>query len=68
VAYVMVEFTDCAPSEFALGVSVNGETKGFLTDGAGRMITSRSKGVLRQEAANRAIPPYQPPISGVTTG
>jgi hypothetical protein len=66
VEYVIVEFTDCEPSEFALGVRVNGEAGGYLTDGAGRLLTSRSKGVLRQEAANRGIPAYQPP-AGIST-
>jgi hypothetical protein len=67
-SYSIVLLTDCDPPEYALGLRMNGNPAGYVTDGAGRVITHRSQIILHIEAQMRGLPPHKDVIPGVTTG
>jgi hypothetical protein len=64
LSYSLVEYDDCDPSIYAIGIRVNGKPTGLLTAGNDLTVTSPSKQFLREHCLRKGIPPH---IDGATT-
>jgi hypothetical protein len=64
LSYSLVEYADCDPPIYAIGIRINGEPRGMVTDGGGVEVTSPSKQFLREHCLRKGISPH---VEGATT-
>jgi hypothetical protein len=64
MSYELIEYTDCTPPLYAIGIRVDGKRTGILSNAIDEPVTSPSKQFLREHCMRKGIPPH---VEGATS-